>query len=501
MSEKMTRLKALLAEVSALRQAQAVISWDFETQMPEGGATAHGNQLAVLAGIEHSRFTSEEIGKLLDDVSVELDGADPDSDDVRLVQVTKHDYDRACRVPAELVDEQSRAASEAVVVWQKARKESDFKSFAPYLKRNMDITRRLAEAYGYKDRAYDAFVDLFEPGMDSAQLDSIFADLKAAIVPLVQEISARQDAVDDSILHQEYDPDTQLRVSLDIAQQYGYDLKRGRLDKSAHPFCTSMGMDDVRITTRVIPNFLNACLFAVLHESGHAMYEQGVSHSLAGTPLETGTSAGVHESQSRLWENLVGRSRPMQDFLFPRLQQAYPSQLGDADVETFYRAINRVSPSYIRVEADEVTYNLHILMRYELENDMLEGKVDIETLDEVWNERFEQYFGLTPPRAAAGVLQDIHWAWGGPYIFPSYTLGNVIGAQLFAQAHKDMPNLDDDISRGHFSDLLQWLQTNVYQHGRKFNANELAVRITGEPVNTRAWIEYVRGKFRPIYGI
>ncbi len=500
MSEKMDQLKTLLSEVTALRQAQAVLWWDRETQMPEGGAEARGNQLAVIAKLEHQLSTSDEIGHLLDDLSYEMSELDPDSDDARLVKVSKRDYDLECKLPASLVEEMSRASSEAVVVWQRARHESNFKSFAPYLKRNAEVSRKLAEAYGYADRPYDAFVNIFEPGMTTTQLETIFSELKATIQPLLRDIVERQSAVDDSLLFQHYEPEKQLSFSLDMAKQFGYDLDRGRLDRSAHPFCQSMSRGDVRITTRVMPDFLSACLFAVLHESGHAMYEQGVSPRFAGTPLSGGTSAGVHESQSRLWENLVGRGRPFQDYLFPRLQKAFPSQLGNTDIETFYKAINKVYPSHIRVEADEVTYNLHIMMRFQLENEMLEDKVDIETLDEVWNERMRDYLGIAPENTGEGVLQDIHWAWGGVYSFPGYTIGNVIGTQLFAQAHKDMPDLNSDISKGEFSNLLGWLQTNLYQHGRKYEANELTQRITGEPVNTKAWTNYVRTKFSAIYG-
>ncbi len=501
MNDKMQELKTLLAEVTAIQQALSLLWWDRETQMPEGGAEARSDQLAVLTGIYHERFTSDKIGRLLDDLSVQAADLDPDSDEARLIKVVKSDYDRECKLPAELVEEISRASSDALTAWHRSKQASDFKQFAPYLKRNTEVTRRVAEAYGYEDHPYDAFVNLFEPGMTARQLHTIFAELKEAIVPMVQQIRERQDAVDDSVLHQHYDPQEQQRVSLEIAQRYGYDLSRGRLDLSAHPFCQSIGRDDVRITTRVWPDFLSACLFAVLHESGHAMYEQGVSPSLNGTPLASGTSAGVHESQSRLWENLVGRSRPFQDYLFPRLQEAFPQQLGNSDKETFYRAINKVHPSLIRVEADEVTYNLHILLRFELENEMLEGKLDTDTLDEVWNERMRDYLGVVPPTSADGVLQDIHWTWAGMYAFPGYTLGNVIGAQLFAQAHKEMPDLDNQISRGEFGDLLGWLQTNLYRHGRKFEANELTQRITGEPVNTGAWIQYAQKKFSEIYGL
>jgi carboxypeptidase Taq len=500
MSEKMDRLKAILAESVALTQALGLLSWDRETYMPEGAAEARGQQLGVLAKIQHEMFTSEEVGGLLESLSAETADLDPDSDEARLIKVTKRDYEQFSKVPSSLVQEMQQGTAEGITAWHHAKQEQDFKLFAPALKRNNDISRRLADALGYEERPYDAFVNIFEPGMSTTQLETIFSELKETIVPLVREIVKHQDAVDDSFLFQHYDKQTQLDFSMAMAKQYGYDTHRGRLDLTAHPFMQPMSRDDVRITTRVLPDFLNACLFAVLHETGHALYEQGVSPDLNFTTLSGGTSAGVHESQSRLWENLVGRSRPFQDFLFPRLQEAYPQQLGNVDVERFYRAVNKVYPSYIRVEADEVTYNLHVLLRFELESAMLEGRIDIDTLEEAWNDKMQEYLGIVPSNPVEGVLQDIHWAWGQGYSFPGYTVGNVVGAQLFAQAHKDMPDLNDQISRGEFSNLLNWLQTNVYQHGRKFDANELAQRITGEPVSTRAWREYVTTKFPKIYG-
>jgi carboxypeptidase Taq len=359
----------------------------------------------------------------------------------------------------------------------------------------------VAAAYGYADRPYDAYVDGFEPGMTTTQLEGIFSELKTAIVPLVREIAARQDAVDDSCLYGQFDPETQKRFGLEIAQRYGYDVTRGGLALTAHPFCMPMGPGDVRITTRIRTDVLDEALLSTLHESGHAMYEQGISTALAGTPLYGGASAGVHESQSRLWENLIGRSRPFQDYLFPRLQETFPAQLGSVDIETFYRAINKVQPSLIRTAADEVTYNLHIMLRFELENEMLENRVDIGKLDEIWNDRMEQYLGVRPSNDAEGVLQDIHWAEAAGYLFPGYTLGNLIGAQIFRQARKDLPNLDEQTSRGEFRDLLGWLQASIYQHGRKFTSNELMQRVTGEPVGTDAWVQYAQGKFSAIYGL
>jgi carboxypeptidase Taq len=499
--EKYTQLRAKLAEITSLENTVRLLSWDRETYMPPGGAAGRSDQLALLNGLHHDRLTSDDLGSLLEDLSAGMDGVNPDGDEARIVKVMKRDFDRERRLPKELVEEVSRAGSDGLTAWHKAREAKDFSLFAPSLARNAALNRQLADAYGYADRPYDAFVDGFEPGMTTAQLDTIFSELKAAIVPLVREIARRQDMVDDSCLSGDFDSDTQQRFGLEIAERYGYDVERGGLALTAHPFCMPMGPGDVRITTRVAPDRLDECLLSTLHESGHGMYEQGISAALASTPVGHGASAGVHESQSRLWENLVGRSRPFQDYLFPRLQQTFPDQLGSVDIETFYRAINKVQPSLIRTAADEVTYNLHIMLRFELENEMLEDRVDINNLDKIWNERMQQYLGVIPQNDAEGVLQDIHWSIAGNYGFPGYTLGNLIGAQVFRAARKTLPDLDGQISRGEFAGLLAWLQTNIYQHGRKFTSNELMQRITGEPVGTQAWIDYVQGKFSAIYGL
>jgi carboxypeptidase Taq len=495
MNEKYQRLKSILAEVMDLSKAIAVLSWDRETNMPPGGAEFRASQLSTLQKIHHARFTSDEVGQLLEDLTAELAGQDPESDEVGIVKVTKYDYDNQRKVPERLVEEISRASSVGVVAWRKAKEARDFSLFAEPLKRNVELTRELAGTLGYEERPYDALLNLTEPEMTTAQLETIFGELKATIVPLVREIADRGD-VDDSCLHQHFDEAEQIRFASGVIERFGYDFNRGRIDKSAHPFATSFGTGDVRITTRVYPTFLNMALFATMHESGHAMYEQNVSPTLAGTPASRGASPGVHESQSRLWENLVGRSLPFQRWLFPRLQETFPSQLGNVSLDSFYRATNKVYPSLIRVEADEVTYNLHILLRFELENEMLDGKLEVDNLRDAWNERIKQYLGITPENDADGVLQDIHWSRAGYFAgFPGYTLGNIIGAQLMEQIRKDMPDLDEQMARGEFADLLNWLKTNLYQHGRKFTPNELLQRITGEPVGTRAWVSYVLQKF------
>jgi len=501
MSEKFDRLKTLLAEIEDLDRVTALLNWDRETYMPPGGNESRSNQIATLDRIKHARLSSDELGCLLEELTSETADLDPDGDEARIVSVVKRDFDLECKMPEKLVLDISHASSEGLLAWRSAREAHDFARFVPYLKRNADLNAERAEALGYTDRPYDALLDRVEPGLTTAQLEEIFASLKATILPMVRDIAAGGE-IDDSCLFQEYNRTEQIRFGLQMAERFGYDRSRGRVDTTAHPFCTSFGLDDVRITTRVFPNFLNASLFATMHETGHALYEQGIGPSLARTPLAHGASAGMHESQSRLWENLVGRSRPFQEYLFPRLQQTFPSQLGGIDVECFYRAINKVHPSLIRVEADEVTYNLHIMLRFELENEILSGKADIEKLDEIWNERMREYLGITPANSAEGVLQDIHWAWADVFgLFPGYALGNVIGAQLFAHARKSLPNLDGQMARGDLSDLLTWLQTNLYRHGRKFTPNELMERITGSPITTDAWVEYVHDKFGAIYGM
>jgi carboxypeptidase Taq len=333
------------------------------------------------------------------------------------------------------------------------------------------------------------------------QLEAIFDELKAAIVPLVADIKRHADAIDDGVLHRGFDPDHQLQYALDTVTKLGYDLERGRQDISTHPFSTAFGTGDVRITTRVSRDFFNECLFGSIHEAGHGMYFQGIGGNLDRTPLWDGASPGVHESQSRLWENLVARSLPFWHHFFPRLRKTFPEPLKGVDAEAFYRAVNKSYPSYIRVEADEVTYNLHILLRFELENDLLEGKLKVADLPEAWNELFKSYVGLDVPNDREGVLQDIHWSFVGFAEFPGYTLGNIIGAQLMEKIRSELTDLDDQMERGEFGALLGWLQEHVYQHGRKFTPNELLERETGRQLTPKPWIAYVRKKYGALYGL
>jgi carboxypeptidase Taq len=501
MSDSLERLKAILAEVTDLSRAAAMLEWDQETYMPPGGVGGRSDQLSTLQRLSHIRFTGDEVGRLLDELEDETSGKPFDSYEASLVRVTRRDYEQERKLPPELVSEAARASSAARPVWEKARREADFKIFAPALEKNLELNRQIADALGYERRPYDALLDRFEPGLTTDQLETIFAELKQAIVPLVAGIARHADAVDDRVLYLGYDPALQVKYALDLVTQLGYDLQRGRQDISTHPFSTSFGPGDVRITTRVSRDFFNECLFGSIHESGHAMYNQGIGDDIDRTPLWAGASPGVHESQSRLWENLVGRSPAFWKHFFPSLRSTFPDQLRGVDDEAFFRAVNRSYPSLIRVEADEVTYNLHVLLRFELENEMLEGKLKVKDLPEAWNSRVKSYLGIDVPNDREGVLQDIHWSYVGFGVFPGYTLGNLIGAQLMEKIRADIPDLDGQIEAGQFGALLGWLRKNVHRHGRKFTPNELLERATGKPLQARPWIAYVQKKFGALYGI
>ena len=500
-SDKLQHLRQILAEVTDLTRAAMVLEWDQETYMPPGGVQGRAEQLSTLLTLSHVKFTSDEVGKLIEDLEDELAGAPFDSDDASIVRVTRRDYDQARKLPPELVAEIARAGSVARPVWEKARHDENFGLFAPYLEKNVELNRRIADALGYKDRPYDALIDRSEPGMTTAQLRTIFDELKAAIVPLVADIKQHADAVDDSVLYRGFDPDLQVSYALDLVKRLGYDLERGRQDISTHPFSTGFGPGDVRITTRVSRDFFNECLFGSIHESGHAMYNQGMSREIDRTPLWDGASPGIHESQSRLWENLVGRSRAFWRHFYPSLKSVFPEPLKGVEEEAFYRAVNKSHPSFIRVEADEVTYNMHVLLRFELENELLEGKLKVKDVPEAWNSRFKSYLGLDVPNDREGALQDIHWSFVSFGIFPGYTIGNLVSAQLMEKVRADIPDLDAHVENGHFAPLLSWLRKNVHRHGRKFTPNELLERATGKPLTAGPWIAYVRKKFGALYGL
>jgi carboxypeptidase Taq len=499
MEEKLQELKTRLGEIQDLRKTAALLGWDQQTYMPPGGAAARAEQLATLHKTAHDWFIGDDIGALLETLSSNNAGRDYDSDEASLVRVVARDYAKARKVPSALVAEFARVTALSYEAWTRARAQSDFSMFQPHLEKVVELNVRLAEALGYQEHIYDPLLDQFEPEMKTAQVAAIFMDMKAELLPFVKAISTRTEAVDDSVLHQIYDVQKQWDFGVQVIKDFGFDFTRGRQDKSVHPFTTSFSIGDVRLTTRFDPNYLPTALFGTLHECGHGLYEQGVSSSLERTSLDDGASLGIHESQSRMWENLVGRSREFWSHYFPRLKTVFPEHLNGVDLEAFYRAINHVEPSFIRVEADEVTYNLHIMLRFELENEMLEGKVKIADVPEAWNAKMETYLGILPPDDAQGVLQDIHWSGGTLGYFPTYSLGNLISVQLYDKAKADIPSLVDQIAAGKFDELLSWLRVNVHQHGRKYTPAELVKRVTGHELTAANYIAYIKAKFSDIY--
>ncbi len=501
MTDKWQKLRTLLARVDNLKRASALLGWDQQTYMPSRGAPARAEHLATLDKLTHELFTADEIGSLLEELTPEADQRGYDSDQASLIRVAKRDYAKARRIPPSLVEQISRTSALGIDAWERARAQADFSIFQPILERIVELEIELANRLGYQDRIYDPLLGQFEPEMTTRQVQAIFDGLKPELIELMKAITPRLDSIDDRCLHREYDPQKQWDFGLKVIQAFGFDSDRGREDKSAHPFTTGFSLEDVRITTRVDPRYLPSALFGTMHECGHALYDQGYGPELEHTPLAWGASFGVHESQSRLWENLVGRSRSFWRYFFPRLREVFPNQLADQDEGSFYRAVNKVMPSLIRVEADDVTYNLHIMLRFEMENELVEGKLKVADAPAAWNAKMKEYLGIVPPDDAKGVLQDIQWAGATIGYFPTYSLGYLFSVQLFDRAQQQIPDLDSHIENGDFKPLLGWLRQNVHRHGRKYTLDELARRITGEPLQSKYFVAYLKREYAEIYKI
>jgi carboxypeptidase Taq len=497
--EKLEELRARLAEIYDLRAASALLTWDQSTYMPPGGSEARARQIALLERLAHEKLTDPALGRLLEDLQPYAESLPYGSDEAGLIRVTRRDYERATRVPASFVAEASGHFAQTYQVWIEARPADDFAAVAPYLEKTLDLSRRYAEFFPGCEHVADPLIDRHDEGFTASSVHALFADLRAELVPLVQAI-VEQPPADDACLYKHYAPAGQWEFGLDVVRHLGYDLERGRQDTSPHPFTTCFSIGDVRITIRVRENDLGEALFGSIHEGGHAMYEQGVDVSFEATPLAEGTSAGAHESQSRLWENVVGRSRPFWTYFYPRLQAVFPEQLAETSLETFYRAVNKVQPSLIRTEADEVTYDLHVMLRFDFELAMLEGKLAVRDLPEAWRERFRADLGIVPPDDGDGVMQDIHWFYG-PIggSFQGYTLGNVMAAQIYEAALAQHPEIPSEMEEGRFTTLHGWLREQIYRHGRKYTAGELVERITGGPLRIEPYIRYLRQKYGELY--
>lgn len=501
MSETLDELKTLLAEIDDLNHAAAVLAWDQQAYMPPGGAPARAGQLGTLSRLAHERFTSERVGTLLEALANETRGLPYEDDTASMARVLRRDYLKAVRLPSAFVAELAETSGLGTTAWAQARSANDWGGFEPHLARMIELKKREADYIGYKDKMYDALLDEYEPDMTHGQVAVIFGAMRAELVPLVRAIAEHADRVDDSALHQAYDPARQWAFAQEALRTIGYDFNRGRMDAVPHPFCTTFSRDDVRVTNRILPHFFNSCFFGALHEGGHAVYEQGSPERLEHTGLGGGSSLGVHESQSRLWENMVGRSRPFWEYMFPRFRKVFRKNAADLTADKMYRAVSKVHPSFIRVEADEVTYSLHIMLRFEAESLLLEDRLRVNDLPSWWEEAMSSYLGVTPPDVAHGALQDVHWSMGLYGYFPTYSLGTIFAAQLFDKARAVMPDMDEAFAHGNLRDLRMWLTDNIYRHGRKFTLNELAVRITGEPLQTRSYLNYLKFKYAGIYGL
>ncbi|HEY8286450.1 MAG TPA: carboxypeptidase M32 [Chloroflexota bacterium] len=499
-NDALDQLKATFAEIGAINNAISVLAWDQNTYMPLGGATGRAEDLAALSKLAHERLTSRRTGDLLKAAQDHTANLDPGSDDASLVRVARRDYDREVKVPDALVAEFARTSVLAESVWREARLRNDYPAFAPWVEKIVELNRRMCEYVGYPEQPFDALVDYTEPGMTTNSVRAVFDELRPQLLDLVGKITPQVESVDDTVLHRHYDEATQERIGREVVARFGYDFTRGRLDRTTHPFETAFNRDDVRITTRYDARFLSMALMGTMHEAGHGMYEQGISPALAQTPITGGVSAGMHESQSRLWENFVGRGIPFWRFFYPTLQAAFPGVLEGVDMHQFYRAINKVCPSLIRVEADEVTYCLHIMFRFELEIALLDGSLSVKDAPAAWNEKVRGYLGITPPNDTEGILQDIHWT-SGLGGFQGYALGNIIAAQLWEAAHQAHPDLPEQFERGEFGPLLRWLNTNIHQYGRKFFPADLLKRATGSALSPEPYIRYLRDKYGQIYSL
>jgi carboxypeptidase Taq len=500
MANQLEQFKKIISEITDLGRANAIVGWDQQVYMPHGGAEDRGYVLATLAGLIHEKFTSAEMGKLLADLVPVAKQMDPDSDDACLILRTAHEFEKQTKIPTEKVAEMAQVNTMAEVAWEHARADNNFKLFQPELEKVVELKKEYASYFKPYDHIYDPLLDDFEPGLKTAEVKEIFGKLRPQQVELLKAI-AQKPEIDDTYLHAAYPEQDIWKFGEDVLSRFGFNWNNGRQDKSVHPFTTSFGVDDVRITNRFDPENPFSTLFTIFHEGGHALYEQGIAHSLARYPIATGASMAVHESQSRMWENIVGRSKPFWNFFYPVLKKTFPAQLDGINMDQFYRGINKVKPSLIRTESDEATYNLHIMLRLELEIALMEGTLAVKDLPEAWDARMKDYLGVVPPNDRLGVLQDVHWSSGLIGYFPTYALGNLLSAQWWEKILVDIPTIENQIENGKFEELLAWLRLNIHRHGAKYEPQNLVMRVSGSKITPEPYMRYLTNKYSEIYDL
>lgn len=487
--------KAKMQKITDVRMATAVLGWDQETYLPEKGAGFRGQQITTLSSIAHELSTEKALGDLLRELHQRHD---LDAVPKRNVDLALEDYEKHLKYPAPFVAALSQATNASYHAWIKARKANDYQLFAPELANMISLKKQEADLLGYTGHPYNALLDEYEKGATVAMLDTIFGEVKTALTPLLQQIAARPQ-VDRSVLFKTYPRDKQWAFGMDLLAAMGYDLEAGRQDLSEHPFTTSFSPEDVRVTTRVDENDFGNMTWSCIHEGGHALYEQGLPTSQYGLPCGEAASLGIHESQSRLWENNVGRSQAFWEHHYPAVQALFPENLQQVPLTAFYQAINQVQPSLVRTEADELTYHSHVMIRYEIEKALLDGSLDTKDLSAVWNQHYQQFLGVKVPDDIQGVLQDIHWSHGSFGYFPTYSLGSFYAAQFMTAARQQVPGLDAGIRAGNYKALLQWLRKEIHVHGRFYTSNELCKKVTGEALQFRYFLDYARAKYGEIY--
>jgi carboxypeptidase Taq len=492
MAESLDRLNTRLADYSSLDALGYLLAWDQRTVMPPGGTVHRSEHLALVERLAHERLTDPEIGRLLEQLELREASLDPDSWEAATIRVARRDYLKAVQVPPELRGEMARAASESAPVWIEAKTTSNFELFLPVLERNLELRHRYVECFGSQDEPYDVLLDDFEPEMKTAEVKRIFDEIKPELVQLIADLRGRD--VDDSFLEGDFAIDKQVALDHEVVDLFGHRPNTWRIDPTEHPFAAGAGIDDVRITTHYYPDHLKS-LFSTMHEYGHGLYAHQLPREVAHLPVGQHSSLGIHESQSRLWENLVGRSLPFWRFFYPRLQQVFPDQFSSVDLEAFYAGINKVQPSLIRIEADEVTYGMHVILRFELEQDMINGRVDLRDLPQRWAEKMEEYLGVQVPDDGRGVLQDMHWSSGLIGYFATYLLGTVMSVQIWEKAAEELGDLDEQVERGEFTPLREWLGLNVHAQGRKYPPQELLRRATGSTIDAKPYLAYLKKKF------
>lgn len=488
-----------IKEVTLLESCESVLSWDERVNMPPKGAEHRANQMALLARMSHELFTDPEIGRRLADLKDSDLAKGKDTPEAANIREIAYTYDKSVKVSKEWVEEYTRTTILSQNVWVEARKKNDFAMFLPHLKKVVELKKEYAGMVGYPNEPYDALLDDFEPGATVASVKETFGHFRSELVDLVNRIKESAVKPDGSVLTRDFPIEAQQAFGREAVTAIGYDLEAGRIDQTAHPFCSGFGPGDVRITTRFNKNFFPQAFFGLLHEAGHGIYGQNLPKEHFGTPMGRAVSLGIHESQSRMWENMVGRSRHAWQYFFPKAKEAFPQTLTGVSADDLYFAVNEVKPSLIRVEADEATYNLHIILRFELEHALLKGEIKIEDLPAAWNEKFEAFFAITPPDDASGCMQDIHWSAGYIGYFPTYTLGNLYAAQFFAKAQKDIPGLEIKFANGEFSPLKKWLSEQIHRRGRLYRADKLVEIVTGKALSHEPLMSYLKAKFTPLY--